>query len=89
MRLPEWHETSSAYDNHKVGGPKLTALENFIYDFEPANREEAADFRAQLAKLITENCGCKCKPEHDVKIIDCSTQMEFELPTSNLTLDGN
>ena len=52
--LPSWYELST----DKGAGKELTALEQFIYDNEPAGIENgadaAADFRASLAAVIKE-----------------------------------
>lgn len=47
MDLPTWERCSEAVSNKTA-----TALEQFIYDHEPAAKDAADEFRAQLQLVI-------------------------------------
>jgi len=51
--LPDWYELSRMKD--KGMGEGFTALEQFIYDQEPAGKDNADQFKKQLLNVINEN----------------------------------
>jgi len=48
-KLPQWDECRNA-----VEAKEATALQNFIYEQEPAGREAVIEFRLQLLAAINE-----------------------------------
>lgn len=74
--IPDWCVCEAVVKASQGGGRKPTKLELFIYDYEPANRTEAFEFRDGLAAVITENCGCKCDSGNGV---EQQTIEQFEL----------
>lgn len=54
--LPMWKDVLRKAD----GGQSLTALEQFIYDWEPVGEEDEADFRVSLLEVVQEvQCGAQ------------------------------
>lgn len=49
MNLPEWTACAEAHNNGKA-----TALEQFIYEYEPAAKPQEGHFRETLAAVIKE-----------------------------------
>ena len=49
--LPDWIEVSKKVDR----GERLTALEQFVYDFDNADPKGSEKFRAGLSAVLAEN----------------------------------
>lgn len=50
MTLPDWGEIDDKIFRHE----RLTALEEFIYDYEPNGVEETEAWREALVKILKE-----------------------------------
>jgi hypothetical protein len=50
-KIADWYSISQKVER----GENLTSEEVFVYEFEPAGRKDANDFRSKLADLIIEN----------------------------------